>query len=482
MARMYFSPERATQRAMLQLLPPSQSPSRTLRLPASRRLTHSTKASGTTATDASGHGITGTLTNGPTFTAGKYGNAVNLDGINDYVDLGNPTALQLTGSMTLSAWVYVSSFPADDAVVISKRGATRSDSSSTSRRISGTRTIGFKLTSSSGGQMFRYGTTALQTNTWYHIAGVYNATTKTMDVYLNGVLDNGALVGTVTASQQNSTANVNIGRRPGTSGFEFAGRIDDVRIANQRGDAVADPGRHGNTTSPALGHDCAASPDNLAIAGAQVSSIVTVTADATDNAGVAGVQFFVDGVATRREDTTAGLCAHLGHAHRQQRRAHADGARARYQRQHDALRAGDGQRRQHQPLSRTRSLRPASISRPPSSSCPTGACWWWSSRERSRCAAALYAGRPDACSCSSPMSASAGVQQGIYDIALDPNFATNHYYYIFYTAGTPNHDRLSRFTANATLTGTVARKRVHPLRGSAKCQRRASRRRHQFRQ
>jgi glucose/arabinose dehydrogenase/PKD repeat protein len=46
-------------------------------------------------------------------------------------------------------------------------------------------------------------------------------------------------------------------------------------------------------------------------------------------------------------------------------------------------------------------------------------------------------------------------QQGIYDLALDPNFATNNYYYISYTANTPNRDRLSRFTANATLTGTV---------------------------
>ena len=46
-------------------------------------------------------------------------------------------------------------------------------------------------------------------------------------------------------------------------------------------------------------------------------------------------------------------------------------------------------------------------------------------------------------------------QQGIYDLALDPNFATNHFYYISYTAQTPNRDRLSRFTANATLTGTV---------------------------
>jgi glucose/arabinose dehydrogenase/PKD repeat protein len=51
---------------------------------------------------------------------------------------------------------------------------------------------------------------------------------------------------------------------------------------------------------------------------------------------------------------------------------------------------------------------------------------------------------------------SAGVQQGIFDIKLDPNFTTNHFYYVFYTAGSPNRDRLSRFTANAALTGTVA--------------------------
>ena len=53
---------------------------------------------------------------------------------------------------------------------------------------------------------------------------------------------------------------------------------------------------------------------------------------------------------------------------------------------------------------------------------------------------------------------SAGVQQGIYDIVLDPAFGPdrqNHYYYIFYTLKTPNHDRLSRFTANSSLTGTV---------------------------
>ena len=124
------------------------------------------------------------------------------------------------------------SFPVDDAAMISKRGSGESGFQLDLTKDTGPRTIGFKLTTALGGQMFRYGATTLQPNTWYHIAGAYNATTQTMDVYLNGVLDNGALVGTVTSSQQNSTANVNIGRRSGLSGFEFAGRIDNLRIYN----------------------------------------------------------------------------------------------------------------------------------------------------------------------------------------------------------------------------------------------------------
>jgi len=190
------------------------------------------EGAGTTASDASGHGIVGTLTNGPTWTAGKYGNAVKLDGVNDYVNLSNPAALQFTGSMTVDAWINASSFPADDAAVVSKRGSDETGFQLDTTVDTGRRTIGFKLTNSSGGQMFRYGATTLQTNTWYYVTGVYDATAQTLDVYLNGQLDNGTLVGTVTASQQNSTSNVNVGRRAGLTGFEFAGRIDNVRIAD----------------------------------------------------------------------------------------------------------------------------------------------------------------------------------------------------------------------------------------------------------
>jgi glucose/arabinose dehydrogenase len=412
------------------------------------------ETSGTTAADASGHGIVGTLTNGPTFAAGKYGNAVNLDGINDYVNLGNPTALQFTGSMTVSAWVNISSFPVDDAAVISKRGSGESGFQLDITKDTGPRTIGFKLTGSSGGQMFRYGATTLQTNTWYHIAGAYDAATQSMNVYLNGVLDNGTLFGTVTGAQQNSTANVNIGRRAGVAGFEFAGRIDDVRIADHaltqsqiQSDMATRLGQPADTTAPQVQISSPAS-------GAQLSDIVTVTATASDNVGVGGVQFFVDGVTMGPEDTTAGY-ALTWDTRTASNGTHTLTAQARDLSGNTTLSAPvtvtvSNTAAFRNEILATRFDLPTAIKFLPDN----------------RMLVVELAGKikilPPPYITPDPTPflqltnvGSAGVQQGIYDIALDPNFATNHYYYIFYTAGTPNCDRLSRFTANVTLTGTV---------------------------
>jgi hypothetical protein len=135
--------------------------------------------------------------------------------------------------MAITAWIYASSFPSDDAVIVSKRSSYNSGFQLDTTVDRGTRTIGFKLTTNSGTTMARYGKTTLQTNTWYHVAGVYDATARTLNVYLNGQLDNGALVGSVAGSQRNSEQPVNIGRRPGYAGFEFAGVLDNVRIYNR---------------------------------------------------------------------------------------------------------------------------------------------------------------------------------------------------------------------------------------------------------
>jgi glucose/arabinose dehydrogenase len=43
----------------------------------------------------------------------------------------------------------------------------------------------------------------------------------------------------------------------------------------------------------------------------------------------------------------------------------------------------------------------------------------------------------------------AGTERGLLGVAFDPNYATNHFVYVYYTAPTPTiHNRVSRFTAN----------------------------------
>jgi hypothetical protein len=166
--------------------------------------------------------------NGPTWNAaGRFGSAMAFDGRDDHVTLRNPTGLQFTGSMTVGGWIYSSAYPVDDAAIVSKRGPTGYQLDTTID--TGPRVVGFKLTNSSGQKMARYGQTPLQLNTWYYVAGVYDAAAKTMDVYVNGNLDNGAQQGAITPTQANSPNNVLIGQRA-DGGFNFSGRIDNVRM------------------------------------------------------------------------------------------------------------------------------------------------------------------------------------------------------------------------------------------------------------
>jgi hypothetical protein len=59
---------------------------------------------------------------------------------------------------------------------------------------------------------------------------VYDAAAKTLDIYVNGRLDNGTLSGNVPDSQALPSVNTSIGMRSG--GAHFQGTIDEVRIYN----------------------------------------------------------------------------------------------------------------------------------------------------------------------------------------------------------------------------------------------------------
>jgi hypothetical protein len=175
------------------------------------------EGAGTSAADAHGS-RTGTLTNGATWTAGRFGHAVLLDGSNDYVAL--PT-FDITGSsFTIATWVHVSSFATGDQRLLSKTSGT------TDYWTLGTSgaTLYFQVRTGTSTTTLT-STAAVPVATWVHAVATYDG--AVMRLYLNGVpIASRTKTGTVATG---ASAPVNIGRSPaGTR--HLSGAIDDLRI------------------------------------------------------------------------------------------------------------------------------------------------------------------------------------------------------------------------------------------------------------
>jgi hypothetical protein len=204
------------------------------------------EVAGRVAHDSSGRGLYGLFSNEPKRIRGAIDRTVMFDGATDYIRVGHSTAFRLAGSMTISAWIYSISYPRDDAAIVSNVGATHTGFQLDTTIDTGPRTVGFKLNDACLLGVARYGATPLHLNTWYHVAGVYDAHAQTMDVYLNGEVDNGVLYGTVGDRQRSSRESLCIGRRSDLRGYEFAGAINDVRIYSRaltQSEIISDMGR-----------------------------------------------------------------------------------------------------------------------------------------------------------------------------------------------------------------------------------------------
>ena len=188
---------------------------------------------GRSALDSSAHALLGRFHGEPTRVSGVAGAALRFDGPNDYLDFGHATAFRLVASMTVSAWINSSSFPADDAAIVSSYDHRRDQGGGYQLDTTvdtGHRTIGFKLADICGRPVARYGATPLALGRWYHVAGVYDADAQTLDVYLDGKRDSGVLRGTVPVLRRSSREGLYVGRRSDLAGYEFAGVVDEVRI------------------------------------------------------------------------------------------------------------------------------------------------------------------------------------------------------------------------------------------------------------
>lgn len=158
------------------------------------------------------------------------GSSLKFDGIDDYVNLGNSSQLQITGnSITLEAWVNASEFKSQiwQGSIIAKdySGGAGAD-------------YGFALRCGGTGQFdvvlgngnwveLASPPNSLGLNSWYHIAATFNG--SQIILYLNGeeVAKRNA-----SFSISNNPNSVRVGESPGFPGRVFNGKIDEVRIWN----------------------------------------------------------------------------------------------------------------------------------------------------------------------------------------------------------------------------------------------------------
>jgi len=167
------------------------------------------EGSGTTAVDASGNGLNGTISGASWTTQGRYSRALSFDGVNDKVAASNTT---IGNRFTIMAWVRNPSHSSFEAIV----------------SIGNARELHLKsgIISFYTGSTRRSFGSAIPINSWQHVALTYDG--SKMRAYLNGAQRGSAS----SVSLSSLTGVLQVGARPtGTTDTDmFSGLIDEVQV------------------------------------------------------------------------------------------------------------------------------------------------------------------------------------------------------------------------------------------------------------
>ncbi len=177
-----------------------------------------------TVTDLSGNGNTGTLQNGASrSTDSPYnrGSSVSLNGSTQYVSAPNSTSLNVTGPITLSAWIKPTAIGGDYKVVMAKRV----NSNPTSYELYLGNNDG--VLSYYNGTQYR-STFVPKTNVWTHVAATLNNGRLTL--YADGKEVYSA---TGVTGPTSTTGQFAVGVAGSYVAEYFQGFIDDVRVYTQ---------------------------------------------------------------------------------------------------------------------------------------------------------------------------------------------------------------------------------------------------------
>lgn len=196
--------------------------------------TKSYPGSGTSWTDLSGQGNTGTLTNGPTYSSADGGSIV-FDGSNDYGSLSSlnlSTLMNGSNNFSLSLWFNTDSFPASTSFLVSPVLFW-----------AGNRAIYFVFGDSAPADQFSVrvnqnstwqspvqNNSTLSTGTWYNMLVTYNSSSGYI-LYQNGTsVDTSSTTGSISSFND---LNPQIGSLTIQGTRYYDGKISQILIYNK---------------------------------------------------------------------------------------------------------------------------------------------------------------------------------------------------------------------------------------------------------
>ncbi|MDP3772440.1 MAG: LamG domain-containing protein [bacterium] len=197
---------------------------------------------GVNAYDRSGSFATGTLTNGPARTVGKIGQALEFDGVDDYVSTTYAPIFADGADFSFTAWVKAPSLANVTADIVGSLANT-GISDETIRLIfnasgctSGKIEWIVRDTNSVSGDDVCSTSSSFDNNVWHHVVGVFDEDVS-LYLYVDGVLQGSTAVtnGSGDAEKDFTGYPFYIGARNGQGAADtfLSGSIDDVRIYNR---------------------------------------------------------------------------------------------------------------------------------------------------------------------------------------------------------------------------------------------------------
>ncbi|MFH0790801.1 MAG: DUF1566 domain-containing protein [Candidatus Omnitrophota bacterium] len=150
-------------------------------------------------------------------TAGEHKEALNFDGVDDYVNCGS---INMASAFTLEAWIRPDTANTDAAIIYNDNSCRLYLNSA--NQLVGSIYSSMWLDVSSKNTVVRDG------NTWTYVALTYSQALQKLTIFING-----AIAGTASYSAAvNPGTNVFLGRVSAGGGYPFDGLIDEVRISN----------------------------------------------------------------------------------------------------------------------------------------------------------------------------------------------------------------------------------------------------------